>query len=152
VEGVDDWYKSASLVTAHPRRSTSSLDPMDGLPAFWTLPFGVIAGLFVVGRIARWLQVLLTLWKGDATKSTSSAHRPEIVPILLTSVAHPTPWLALVGGIWAIHRLIIYAVTPEWRWFIVGFLGGPSIMIPFVVWRLRQLRHRFARKVEPPAS
>ncbi len=150
---MDDWDKVPSFDAGEaPRRSTSSLDPVDGLPSFWTIPFGFVAGLFVVGRIARWLQVLLTLWKGGATGSTSSAHRPEIVPILLTSVAHPTPWLVLIGGIWVIHRLIVFPVTPEWRWFIVGFVGGPSIMIPIVLWRIRQLRVRLAKKVEPPAS
>jgi hypothetical protein len=125
---------------------------MDAVPSFWTLPFGFIAGLFVVGRIARWLQVLLTLWKGSAAagSTSSSAHRPEIVPILLTSVAHPTPWLVLAGSIWAIHRLVVFPVTPEWRWFIVGFVGGPSIIIPLVLWRIRQLRLRLAKKVGPP--
>jgi hypothetical protein len=125
---------------------------VDGVPSFFAAPFGFIAGLFVFGRIARWLQVLLTLWKGGGVGSTSSAHRPQMVPLLLTSVAHPTPWLVLVGGIWSIHRLVIYPLTPGWGWFIVGFVGGPSIMIPLVVWRIRQLRLRLAKKVEPPAS
>jgi hypothetical protein len=145
--------KSASIeARTTGRRSTSSLDPVDALPSFWTVPFGFVAGLFVVGRIARWLQVLLTLWKGGAAGTSSSAHRPEIVPILITSIVHPTPWLVLVGSIWAIHRLVVFPVTPEWRWFIVGFVGGPSIMIPLVLWRIRQLRLRLAKKVEPPAS
>jgi len=125
---------------------------MDALPPLWTVPFGFIAGVVVVGRIARWLQVLLTLWKGSAAAGSTSpsAHRPDIVPIVLTSVAHPTPWLVLAGSIWAIHRLIVYPVTPEWRWFIVGFAGAPSIMIPLAPWRIRRLRLRLAKKVEPP--
>jgi hypothetical protein len=75
-----------------------------------------------------------------------------LIPILLTSLAHPTPWLVLVGGIWAIHSLIVYPVTPEWRWFIVGFVGGPSIVIPLFLWRFRQLRLRLANQVRLPVS
>jgi hypothetical protein len=125
---------------------------MDAVPSFWTVPLGFVAGLFAVSRVARWLQVLLTLWKGGASRTTSSAHRPELVPILVTSVAHPTPWIVLAGSMWATYRLVAFPVTPEWQWFIVGFVGGPSIMIPIVLWRIRQLRLRLAKKVEPPAS
>jgi hypothetical protein len=119
------------------------------LPSFWTAPFGLLAGLFVVQRVARWLQVLITSGRGESTDSTP---RPGLVPSLLTSVAHPTPWLVLVGGIWAIHSLIVYPVTPEWRWFVVGFVGGPSIVIPLFLWRFRQLRLRLAKQVGSPTS
>jgi hypothetical protein len=57
------------------RRNSASLSlivrPSGRLSSFWTVPFGFVAGLFIVGRIARWLQVLLRLWKGGAAGTGS---------------------------------------------------------------------------------
>jgi hypothetical protein len=135
-----------------PRRSTSLLEPVDSLPPFWTLPFGFFAGLLVVGRFARWLQVLIALWRGDATQSSGEPRRREIFALVLTSVTHPTPWLVLVGSMWAIHRLIVSPVSPEGWWFIAGFVCGPPITVALVMRRVRQLRLQRAKKDDISAS
>jgi hypothetical protein len=153
MEGVDDWDKAATFYAgAFPRRSTSSLDPMDALPSFWTAPLGFLMGILAISRVARWLQGVLALWAGNSTGQSPSPRRPELLPLLLTTIAHPTPWLVLIGGAWIVHRLFVSPVTTEWRWFLVGFICGPAFAVALVYFRLRRARLRLAPKIDPPAS
>jgi hypothetical protein len=125
---------------------------MDALPTFWTIPFGFFVGVMAISRVARWLQGVLALWAGDSTGLTPSPRRPELIPLLLTTIAHSTPWLVLIGGAWVIHKLFVSAITPERRWFLVGFICGPPFAVGLVYLRMRRARLRLARKAEPPAS
>jgi hypothetical protein len=137
------------FVTA--RRSTSALDPVDALPSFWTFPIGVIAGLFVVGRIARWLLGVISVWKGSGPADTTEPKRREWFALFLVAVANPTPWLVLISLYWVIRRLIVAPVLPSWWWFIAGFVVGPPITLAWVLHKARKLRSQRAQGGGTPA-
>jgi hypothetical protein len=42
--------------------------------------------------------------------------------------------------VWAIHHIIVAPFTNEWRWFYIGFFGGPLAAGYFIYKRMSQLR------------
>jgi hypothetical protein len=122
---------------------------MDEVPSFWTFLPGVIAGCLYIGRLARWLQfVLATMGKGGA--SFAPEPNPRFWKTALAVVAYPTPWIALAFAVWAIHHALATSFTNEWRWFYVGFFGGPLLLIPLLLFKARQLRRKRQSQVLPP--
>jgi hypothetical protein len=123
---------------------------MDELPSFWTLLPGFLAGSLFIGRLARWLQfVLATMGKGGASLAPEPNPRPW--KAALAVVAYPTPWIAVALVAWAIHHALVAPFTMEWRWFYVGFFGGPILLMAFLLFKVRQLKRKRKNPMVPPA-
>jgi hypothetical protein len=113
---------------------------MDSLPAYWTIPFGVIAGCLAIGRTARWLQLLRALSGKDGSAATTANNSPQVVATLLSTVAHPTPWLVLIGIGLGVHRLFnTQPISQEWKWFFWAFFLGPALLGGVMYLRVRRI-------------
>jgi hypothetical protein len=100
---------------------------------------GAISGILFIGRVARWLQFVRGIM-GKATGSFSVNEAPRPWKTFAAAVFYPTPWVALGLMVWAIQHIIVAPFTNEWRWFYIGFFGGPLITGYFVYKRMSQLR------------
>jgi hypothetical protein len=122
---------------------------MDSLPSFWTVIPGFIAGCLFIGRIGRWLQhVRATQGKGPA--SWGPDLHPRRWKILLAIFAYPTPWIAVALTVWAVHHAVTSPFTNAWLWFYASFIGGPALLMVFIMYKVRQLRRARLVKPAPP--
>src|ERR1700679_2664919 len=116
----------------------SSLNHMNTLPAFIAVIPGVLVGLLCVPFVTHWVAILLTaLGKPDPRKVRASLGR---VWAIVFTVLHPVPWVLLVGLPLGLHRLIVNAPTPPWRWFWAGVLSSIIGMIVFGFLLMRKVR------------
>lgn len=97
--------------------------------------------MLFIGRVARWLQFVRGIM-GKATDSFSVNEAPRPWKTFAAAVFYPTPWVALGLMVWAIHHIIVAPFTNGWRWFYIGFFGGPLITGYFVYKKMSQLRAR----------
>lgn len=114
---------------------------MDALPAFWTVPVGVIAGYLYVGRVARWLQYVRAMM-GKPAGSFGVEPHPSTGRTIFAIVAYPTPWIAVGLAAWGIYHAVTVPMTNEWRWFYAGFVGGPLITIWWLFQKMKSVRRR----------
>jgi hypothetical protein len=112
---------------------------MDDLPAFWTVPIGVIAGYLYIGRVARWLQYVRATM-GKSADSFGVEARPSTGRTLFAIVAYPTPWIAVGLAAWGIYHAVTVPMTNEWRWFYAGFFGGPLLTIWWLVKKMKAVQ------------
>ncbi len=109
-------------------RSSSSLGRMDSVLALWPLPLGFFAGLVGGGVIARWLALFLAAIGKALPKESPPVRRRAIVPVLLSTVLHPVPWLLFALLPYGLFRLFATPPRREWLWF----LGGVALYFPFI--------------------
>lgn len=112
---------------------------MDALPAFWTVPLGVIAGYLYIGRVARWLQYVRTTMGKPAGDVGVDPH-PSTGRTLVAIVGYPTPWIAVGLATWGIYHAVTVALTNEWRWFYAGFFGGPLVTIWWFLQKVKSIQ------------
>lgn len=113
---------------------------MDDLPAYWTIPFGVVAGCLAIGRTARWIQLLRELYKNDRSATGTGKKRPQIVALLLSTILHPTPWLVAIGIVLGIRRLFdSHQISPQWKWFFVAFFIGPTLIGVYLYFKVQRI-------------
>lgn len=123
---------------------------MNELPSFWTVIPGFIAGCLFVGRVARWLQFVRAMM-GKPDVSFGAEPNPRPWKTILSIVAYPTPWIALVLIVWGIHHVVVAPLTSEWRWFYAAFFGGPTILVALLYSKVRRLqRQRKSQLARPP--
>lgn len=118
---------------------------MSDLPSIWTLMPGVLIGMLFLGRIARWLQFVLSVM-GKPTGSFDVNSTPRPWKTLAAVILYPTPWIALTLVMLAIQHIAVAPFTAEWRWFYIGFFGGPVIAY---VWLYRKMRKLKGKKQLP---
>jgi hypothetical protein len=102
---------------------------------------GAISGMLFIGRVARWLQFVRGVME-KPTGSFSVNEGPRPWKTFAAAVFYPTPWVALGLMVWAIHHIIVAPFTNEWRWFYIGFFGGPLVTGYFIYRKMSQLRAR----------
>jgi hypothetical protein len=66
---------------------------------------GVLVGCLAAGRIGHWLQFLVTVLGRSPARPSLVVGPVQRGPLLLATVAHPVPWLVLIGIGGGIHRL-----------------------------------------------
>lgn len=87
---------------------------MDGFPAFWTVPLGMMAGALCVGLVTRWLMLCTVAWGAGAKEGGASAGRSGAIVVL---ILHPTTWLLLAGLPLGVYRLFSQPPGAPWCWF-----------------------------------
>jgi hypothetical protein len=143
------WVESYPSWSAAVHGAYREVGSMDSLPSFWTVIPGFIAGCLFIGRIARWLQfVRATMGKGPP--SWAPDPRPRRWKTLLAIFVYPTPWIAAALAAWAIHHATTSSFTSEWRWFYAAFFVGPSLLMAFFSFKVRQLRRLRNGNAAPP--
>jgi hypothetical protein len=124
---------------------------MDSLPSYWTIPFGVIAGCLAIGRTARWLQLLRALSGKDDSAATTTEKPPRVVATALSTVAHPTPWLVVIGIGLGVRRLVdTQPISQEWKWFFLAFFLGPALLGTIIYFKARRIQRTRAKAVGEP--
>ena len=124
---------------------------MNGLPSFWTLMPGVVAGCFAVGRIGHWLQLVLVALGRDPAHPRTIVGPVQRGPLVLATVVHPVPWLLLLGVGFGIHRLFGGPIDPPWRWFFIGFVLGPLVFGTLLYFKVQQIRRRRLAGIPAPS-
>jgi len=100
---------------------------MPATPALWTLPIGALFGAAVYPPVGRWLALCHRLLLTAAGRRDACASRQKLKLALLALLAHPAPWLLLVGVPYAAHRLWSDPTAALWLWFAAGaVLGGAA--------------------------
>jgi hypothetical protein len=95
--------------------------------------------MLFIGRVARWMQFVRGTM-GKPTGSFSVNRDPRPWKTIAATVLYPTPWIALGLSVWAVHHIIVSPFTNEWRWFYIGFFGGPLITGYAIYRRVSRLR------------
>jgi hypothetical protein len=112
---------------------------------------GVIAGCFAVGRIGHWIQLLLAVMGRDPARPGIILRPMQRGSLFLATVAHPVPWLGLIGAGFGIHRLFGPPIGAAWIWFFCGFFFGPLILLGLMYFKIARLRRKRAQGSDPPA-
>jgi hypothetical protein len=79
---------------------------------------GFLAGNAATMFFTHWLHAVMAAFgKGPV----SAPHRVDLLAALMMTILHPVPWMLLIGGWFAVHRLIFGPIIPDgWRWFWIG--------------------------------
>jgi hypothetical protein len=126
---------------------------MDALPSFWTLMPGALIGCLAAGRIGHWIQFLLTVLGRSSARPSLVVGPVQRGPLLLATVAHPVPWLVLIGIGFGVHRLFGPPISVAWIWFFCGFFFGPLILLVLIQFKIAGLRRKRAQgSGRPPPS
>jgi hypothetical protein len=125
---------------------------MDALPSFWTLVPGVFAGCFAVGRVGRWILLLIAVLGRDPGRPAVVLGPLQRAPLFLAIVVHPVPWLVLIGTGLGVHRLFGGPIGAAWIWFFSGFFLGPVLLMALLYSKIARIRRKQARGSDPPCS
>lgn len=124
-------------------RSNSTLGRMHALSHLWLLPLGFIAGLLAVPLLMRWVLLLLGTIGKLPPQLGSASQRPRTVGIRL-AIAHPVPWLLLLGLAFGIPRIVASPSRAAWLWFLAGAVAAPAINAALVYASIRRARRNRA--------
>jgi hypothetical protein len=140
---VDDLDKATPFnLDAIPCHSTSSLDHMGPLPAFFSVVPGMFVGIACLPFFTHWMALLFAaLGKPDPRKKSAPTNR---LWLTIFTVIHPVPWLILLGLPFGIRRLLANPPTSPWLWFFGSAAISPLLLIALVFFRLRKIRKRVA--------
>jgi hypothetical protein len=125
---------------------------MDGVPSFWTLLPGVIAGCLLIGRVGQWIQLLLSASGIDPARPFTKVRPAQMGPLILATVAHPMPWIILIGTALGVRRLLGGPIAAEWTWFFWGFFCGPMLIVAVTYFRIARAIRKQSRESAPPPS
>jgi len=126
---------------------------MDAVPSFFALLLGVILGCIAIGRIARWVQLLLATMGRDPARPAIVVGAFQKAPFLLATIVHPIPWLLLGGiGFAAYFMFIGQTIAIGWKWFFCGFFLGPLLLLAWIYLMVARNRNKRVRKSAPPPS
>ena len=135
-------------MAAYRGRSTWSLDRMDALSHIWPLPLGFFAGLIAVPLLMRWVLLLLGAIGKLPPQLGSASQRPRAIGIGL-AIAHPVPWLLLLGLAFGIPRIVASPSRAEWLWLLAGVVAAPAINAAMVYASIRRVRRKRAGRSSP---
>ena len=116
---------------------------MDALSKIWPLPIGFVAGLAAVPLVMKWILLLLGSIGKLPSRLGSASQRPGAVGIGLT-LAHPVPWLLLLGLAFGIPRIIASPWRTQWLWFVAGLVSAPALNAALVYAAIRRARGKRA--------
>jgi hypothetical protein len=145
-------HSSASL-TIRPsgrlrRRSTQASAPMNSFTPLFAMIAGMFLSMLWLSFSLLWLRVLFGFRKKSQPTVSGAPSAYQYAWVLVLLLINPAPWL-LIFTPFAAYRILSNPHIPQWVWFFLGTLIGPTVWIYSVVKGLARYKRIKAAKNSP---